>query len=935
MPCHFVLRFHCTDDILTRDSSVPKGLNIADALSRNTFGRLSSNYAAICSRIFRFEIDRLEQFGRRRDSVTRSVSPAEYDLFSIPHLRSLYCILCTGPFLKALVVRGGAALATIPYATACNITATNSGIADVAQLFDMLCENPDEIQGGRIALKWCLDYSLILLILLLPQGRNIASKGRALDSVLDICRSTDSKLLPKLCKMQPDNAKLHDTAVHAVGTMLDELSHCEKEEFVRKWLAGRAFDNLGQGARELTTDAVGVSENVSQALCTAGALSEFPAARISAAWKIQAYMSFVRSSIISIRVFGVEKLNETCKSAYAEKSRNREHELQCLAGLLRRSEILEYLMGPESHPDLVRRCGILVTFLIATGRYLDADTDLIWFTVACSPETELLEAGYTMIHILAEHMDTRQLMYLAHKLLQLPLEHFGKRALDLLGFLTNKVVGLSSASMEEDHNSIVEISTLCTRILQKATVTCVTPHISEIQETVKKVLCCTVFTETTDTATQAVRLQVWEQIVRSCFHNLQRRSQASNGSVQAVTILLEADESGELEETLSVEASPETVQIVSHELFDYITQKRSEEPPCYEPEYLVPRVQLLLRLLRYHAVQDPGALRSMLWEFLIGEQAISNEARNDMLMVLNAETKNNPRLQDLFMRCMIDYLPTLPPQQATPSLIDLFVRAFTSDTAAHGSKSDFARPVLVTQILRLYLEVPGEYFADNLASLLLSFLYSETALRQPKAALSAQLTTARTCLEAFRNQDTDCTRASRLLRALLLRSSKYQHALDPEKRDTSRNDIFIGATHGDVVRLLVIARDFATETAKWNITTGTDTTLAELSSAITDNIGFRKFSAFAGGKRLDFASERDATVCSVGLDKCHALHVQKVYTPQTIAEDSMNSGSTAVENEVLENADLLLACLDHSNAIAEQVNMVLPVLMDHPLTGMK
>src|SRR5699024_4630035 len=101
-----------------------------------------------------------------------------------------------------------------------------------------------------------------------------------------------------------------------------------------------------------------------------------------------------------------------------------------LVSFLREHKIVDYILGIDSHPQLISRSYNIVGFLIVTSTYTDLDTDTIWKTVIESQDPRTVAEVLVMFKKTFHMHQLEALLYLCSKLLDLPLDCFDARMIE-------------------------------------------------------------------------------------------------------------------------------------------------------------------------------------------------------------------------------------------------------------------------------------------------------------------------------------------------------------------------------------------------------------------------------------------------------------------------------------------------------------------------
>lgn len=192
-------------------------------------------------------------------------------------------------------------------------------------------------------------------------------------------------------------------------------------------------------------------------------------------WKFGVFKKHIMDGRMELRVHGMEGMQTELVSVWRQHIQGNPAGIEYpiikyLVKFLRENRIVEYIVGVDSHPQLISRSGNIVGFLVVTSTYTDKDTDTIWQTVTESQDQRTVGEVLGMLtRTFAMHQSSSPaLLYLCSKLLELPLNRFDARMVDFCEQLLLNVREKHSERREFLHVDAIPLR-LCVRLIRETT----------------------------------------------------------------------------------------------------------------------------------------------------------------------------------------------------------------------------------------------------------------------------------------------------------------------------------------------------------------------------------------------------------------------------------------------------------------------------------
>ncbi len=156
------------------------------------------------------------------------------------------------------------------------------------------------------------------------------------------------------------------------------------------------------------------------------ARKKFPTV-ISQLWKFNVLKKLITSAQMQLRVVGVTTM---CSDLLFLYQQNKGPDpptspiLLIFADFVLDNQLVDYIVGIGSHPEIINESNNILGFLIVTKTYKPAQTDKIWQTVMTSQDPRVVEAILRMVMRCLNLYDYRSLLYICKKLCDVPIESF-------------------------------------------------------------------------------------------------------------------------------------------------------------------------------------------------------------------------------------------------------------------------------------------------------------------------------------------------------------------------------------------------------------------------------------------------------------------------------------------------------------------------------
>lgn len=671
---------------------------------------------------------------------------------------------------------------------------------------------------------------------------------------------------------------------------------------------------------------------------------------IESAWRFRLLKKCITTGRMEIRVQGIETMQQDLVSAWTRYMRNNDNGkhhpvVQYLVKFILENGLVEYIVGVESHPQLITRSANIVGFLVVTSNYTDRHSDAIWQAVTTSQDPRFVDAILGMLTNIFRMSQYSSLIYLCKKLNELPLRAFDGRMLGYGGTLLDQVRRRFQESYPDGRLDAPPYD-LCIRLIRQAAANPdVVPSGIAVHHFAMGELSQLVHLGPSD--------EDRKTIYRECMDDIAKKNPNATGSIFAVNALLAQDPSRDIE-NLAIDF--ELTRLVVDELAHTVQEERSQHHQSTIPSDVLPaRLELLQRIVLYIPATITTEYGERLWNSLIGRDALGDQARNAAWsMLVNVTGSCNAR--NVFIdRCMNEYLPQLDPAFFTIDLLTFVQQAIAYQARLAPLQAASGHDIIdipgVDRLWQIVLTAPGGTIENQATQKLVEFYLDTPLIRKaPRAAVEAthvalvnlcvdKLTNAASRLKSFNDGTTsgedepmvivasdDEVKAEelRLTRSLLflkeiLRGMRARPQYSPIPKKAPEIVEQVKAIKGEAIKISYQAFNGGTNTGVQAFEAGDLEVVEELTNRLTKLTGFNKFTAIAGGQKLDLTSDKTQTLRDLKIGRSGLLMIRKVQDTTSPQPVQQVEGLSAVEAEVLKHFDELYQLLGLDEKLAREV----------------
>ncbi|KAI9815552.1 MAG: hypothetical protein M1827_002686 [Pycnora praestabilis] len=668
-------------------------------------------------------------------------------------------------------------------------------------------------------------------------------------------------------------------------------------------------------------------------------------------WKFALLKKFITEGRMELRVQGVETMQQDLVGAWTTYAKSNEAGInhpvmQYLAKFIQQNKLVEYIVGVESHPQLIGRSANIVGFLVITLKFTSVEADAIWHTVSTSPDPRVVAAILTMLTNILPMTHYSSLIYLCTKLNELPLHAFDSKVMDfghsLLGHIVKKF-----GDLRPEENLRTPPYELCIRLIRQAAAA--TEHSSSGNNAV--------YHFAIQELAQLMSLGPSEEdrkgIYHECIRDIAEKTPNATGSICAINALLVQEPSRDAR-LLTEEF--DLTRLVARELAHTVqTERTKSEVAQVRGSVISARLDILQHIILNKPETITKELGDSLWDSLFGKDALSDQDRNMAWAMLHKVTGICQFRNAFIDQCIAVYLPHLRPLYFTAGLLSFVQQAIHYQTRLIPPRLAGEHEIIeipgAEDLWRIILVAPSQTIETRATQLLVDFYLDAHLIRKaPPSAIEVthvalvercvqQVTTAALKLKAFtdgtmsgedesmvivasddevRAQELRFNRSLLFLKEIIYgMRSRPQYSPPPRKAPDLPQRIV--QLKGELIRLRYQVFTGSTQTTIQDLDVGDLETVQELSERVTRLTGFSKFTAITGGQILDLNKAPAQTLREIKIASKGLLMVKKVHGAHEAQKTEFEEGLSVVEIEILKYFDNLYDLLGMEERLACEI----------------
>ncbi|KAJ5605623.1 hypothetical protein N7510_008404 [Penicillium lagena] len=671
------------------------------------------------------------------------------------------------------------------------------------------------------------------------------------------------------------------------------------------------------------------------------------------AWRFSILKKHIMDGRMELRVLGVETMQSDLVGIWRQHlAQNPDGVslpfIQYLVRFLRDSKLVDYIVGVDSHPQLISRSSNIVGFLVVTSSYTNADTDIIWKTVTESQDSRTISEVLSMLmRTLPMHASASSaLLYVCAKLLEFPLERFDSRIVDFCHHLLQNVrekhfeKGRYDLS-EAEHVDPIPLR-LCVRLIRESAAA---TDLAVEQKTMMQKFGSTQLREFIKAGLSEVdKMEMYER----CIQDIAEMNEFTAGSIQALNALVPMPGTQEI---WKLATEFDLTRLVIAEFAHIVGEGQVNFGDPFSHHGFISRVQILSRLIDMAPDTIDSDLGNTLWNGIFMSKTLDPQGRMAVWDMLCTVTGRTGKPNTFVERCIQEYLPALLPEDYSPEVLAFAKQSIHYDVRFNpppiADENEVVTIPGMERVWQFILTAPSgsiETEATNYA--IEVYLDHNIIRRSPRSAVEAthisivercvdQLKSAAAILKSSSSHSTisDGTmeidssqggigaqelgfRRSLLFLRQLLHGLRTRPQYSPRQRSPPR--LPDRPLKGDSVDISYQWFDGANRSGVNILQIGDLSTATELVERLTHLTGFSKFAAICGGHNVELLKDPRALVKDLNF-LSGLLILRKIPEAPELARGGRRQPLTSVDAEVLKHFDELYDLLDLKDDLAHEI----------------
>lgn len=661
-------------------------------------------------------------------------------------------------------------------------------------------------------------------------------------------------------------------------------------------------------------------------------------------WKLTMLKKLITSAQMQLRVTGVTTMCTDLLALYQKHRASDVARNACLlypAEYIIQNQLVDYLVGIGSHPEIINESNNILGFLIVTRTYKSKQTDMIWQTVMKSQDPRVVEAILRMVSKCLNLYDYRSLLYLCKKLSDVPLTSFGVAMREYSSNLFSQLV--IKATQEGIPYLDAPPFELCVRLIREASMP--TPESPAG------------YVELQNFATMKLREllgpgpspDVRNSIYLGCIHDMAAKTASTGGSICVINALVRSPGVPlSVSTDLQILTSEHGLTQLLVEELESVVSTSGNQPISSNPVSAARRELLLAIILEKPDSLSPE-LGERLWNVLVSSTLTSPAERTTSWSILNTAVQRSVTSNNSFLTsCFREHLPRLPSYCFTRGALefaDYAVRSWLAEAPRDFSEEEckFESPAL-EQIWHMTLTAPPNTIdAEAIKILVGVFVDSAPILSFPRpVARNVHLALVDRCLrqlkgaasqlkafsdgassgsdegmvivaseDQFHEQEKTFARSLAVLREFLRAYQIKPQFASPK----SRSPIAAATTdlEGEPLMLKYQSFDGGKQTEIKSLALGKLNTAASLFATLQKATGFQNYKVYCGGREIN---PDEIEVCK-SLEELNINGLVLVRSRE--ATDEYLTGKGSLEVEITKHFDDLWSYLGMHEKVAQEV----------------
>lgn len=670
-------------------------------------------------------------------------------------------------------------------------------------------------------------------------------------------------------------------------------------------------------------------------------------------WKFGALKKLIMDGRMELRVHGIEAMQQDLVNAWRHHIQNSPSGLQhplapFLIGYLRDNKIIEYIVGVDSHPQIISRSGNIIGFLIVTNNYTENDTDIIWETVTESQDSrtvsEILGILTRTFHM---HPSTSPvLLNVCSKLLELPVDRFDARMIDFCDQLFHQIREKHGQRNNVNAMGVLHVDgiplRLCVRLIRESVA--VQGVSVEHKATLQRFGSAQLTHFSVAGLSEADKMGMYER----CIGDIAEMNQFTVGSVQALNALLCGQDSQEMRK-LAEEF--DLTRLAIEEIAHAVRTNQTDFTDSFSRNGFVSRVQMLSRIIDRVPDTITAELGDMLWNEIFMSTALVLQGRRALWETLCGLAANGLKQNPFIERCIHEFIPGLSPEQYSQEILSFAKQSIIYEIRFNPPPLAKENEVVfipgMDRIWKFILTAPPNSIETAATNFAIDVYLDHNVINTapPSAVEATHISLVDRCVEQLKSAA-----------AQLKLFNHVHHGKDESMKEAAPEDEIRSAeisfsrsllflrqllqglrirpqysppqgvppglpgtpVKGEPLEIPYQSFNGSVQSKVQTLLIGDLSTASELADKITQVTGFSKFKTIYGGQKVDLLEKPDLVLRDVKLGSGLLLVRKEADTPE-LSPAGRRQSMTSVDSEVIKYFDDIYDLLNLEGHLAKEI----------------
>ncbi|KAI5781142.1 hypothetical protein EDC01DRAFT_244286 [Geopyxis carbonaria] len=655
------------------------------------------------------------------------------------------------------------------------------------------------------------------------------------------------------------------------------------------------------------------------------------------------FLKMLASSRMDFRLRGLNCMTDSLLNYWRNNSYDDWREsavLRFVVDFLIVNKVVEYLVGPESHYELVRRCGNVPSFLLVSGSISTEILDALWQPVLDNRDPRVVQATLHMHGEMSTNMGPDHIVMLCGRISRIPFSSFDSYLMDLVGQLIERIrmiyeggrwADLEDLEILEPYKMLIRLMRLASEQVESISVTSQQVP-SNAFDIANRNLSRLVETGPAGT--------IRKQIFIDCVSNIREMNDHTTGNTTAILTILRrrsrnarSDDPVVQQDIHLLVHELELPQLLVKEISRFVNVHRGKTTSLTMRK-LDSRLELLKFILNYSPQCLLKEEHAQLWKCIIGEEALGTFER-DQGFEFYSHFATNLEFRSILDTIYCELFPKLHPKCFSPHVLDFCKNSLQYLNRTESSdETSIVEIKGIDQLWRIILTTSDEKLVNDVVDLLIwVYLESSWILQAAPCAVQAthfyivercisQLTSSAHYVVNRNNisgggeirldhQCNDIDQATReYLRSLQILEGLVK-GLRSNPRYIPRNTAKNVYPKGEPLIVRLRCNTNGTNIPEKTITMGIENTGGDLLFIISTLMSNGKNRVMLSGRELKQGDDTSKTLGELGFSSDRVLTVYNIQDPRS--EKTMGDySSDIVQDEIMRHFEALYSLLDLS-----------------------